>query len=200
MSKSISRILTLKYGYSVKKFMKFEKPISISVGRVMTCVLGMVVRREREIRAFVKTPFYRVIGNFGYEGQNFDGEWRAVKGSKYFESPLLYKENGFKEEKDGERGKFLAFDMYFKSDATKLNSYNSSRKAYVDFINKLNIALKEADETAYWLELLYESGIIDKQSFDSMYNDLKEIIALLTSSIKNCEKKRRTKESKVIIS
>ena len=77
-------------------------------------------------------------------------------------------------------------------------SYNAQSKA--DFINKLNIALKEADETAYWLELLYESGIIDKQCFDSMYNDLKEIIALLTSSIKNCEKKRRTKESKVIIS
>lgn len=77
-------------------------------------------------------------------------------------------------------------------------SYNVQSKA--DFINKLNIALKEADETAYWLELLYESGIIDKQCFDSMYNDLKEIIALLTSSIKNCEKKRRTKESKVIIS
>ena len=77
-------------------------------------------------------------------------------------------------------------------------SYNAQSKA--DFINKLNIALKEADETAYWLELLYESGIIDKQCFDSMYNDLKEIIALLTSSIKNCEKKRRTKESKGTIS
>jgi DNA topoisomerase III len=66
----------------------------------MTCVLGMVVKREREIRDFVKTPFYRVIGKFGYEGQNFDGEWRAVKGSKYFESHLLYKENGFNNKED----------------------------------------------------------------------------------------------------
>ena len=66
----------------------------------MTCVLGMVVKREREIRDFVKTPFYRVIGNFGYEGQKFDGEWRAVKGSQYFESHLLYKENGFNKKED----------------------------------------------------------------------------------------------------
>ncbi len=66
----------------------------------MTCVLGMVVRREREIRSFVKTPFYRVIGHFSYNGKEFDGEWKAVKGSGYFQSPLLYKENGFKEKKD----------------------------------------------------------------------------------------------------
>ena len=73
---------------------------AISVGRVMTCVLGMVVRREREIREFVKTPFYRVLGKFDLGGHTFEGEWRAVEGSRYFQSPLLYKENGFKEEKD----------------------------------------------------------------------------------------------------
>lgn len=73
-------------------------------------------------------------------------------------------------------------------------SYNAQSKA--DFINKLNIALKEADETAYWLELLYESGIIDKQSFDSMYNDLKEIIALLTSSIKTAKRNEGQKNLK----
>ena len=67
-----------------------------AVGRVMTCVLGMVVRREREIRVFVKTPFYRVLGSIGLAGENFDGEWRAVEGSRYFQSPYLYKENGFK--------------------------------------------------------------------------------------------------------
>ena len=63
----------------------------------MTCVLGMVVRREREIRAFVKTPFYRVLSSIALEGENFEGEWRAVEGSKYFQTPYLYKENGFKE-------------------------------------------------------------------------------------------------------
>ena len=73
-------------------------------------------------------------------------------------------------------------------------SYNAQSKA--DFINKLNIALKEADETAYWLELLYESGIIDKQCFDSMYNDLKEIIALLTSSIKTAKRNEGQKNLK----
>ena len=75
---------------------------AISVGRVMTCVLGMVVRREREIRSFVKTPFYRVIGRLSLEGENFEGEWRAAEGSRYFQSPRLYKENGFKEKKDAE--------------------------------------------------------------------------------------------------
>ncbi len=69
----------------------------IAVGRVMTCVLGIIVKREREIREFVKTPFYRCVANVGEEGQTFDAEWKAVKGTKYFELPLLYKENGFKE-------------------------------------------------------------------------------------------------------
>ncbi len=100
MGINFSRILTLKYGYSVKKFMKSEKNIPISVGRVMTCVLGMVVRREREIRAFVKTPFYRVIASVQTGETTFDAEFRAVEGSKYFQNPIMYKENGFKEEKD----------------------------------------------------------------------------------------------------
>ncbi len=100
MGINFSRILTLKYGYSVKNFMKSEKHIPISVGRVMTCVLGMVVRREREIRAFVKTPFYRVIASVETNETTFDAEFRAVEGSKYFQNPIMYKENGFKEEKD----------------------------------------------------------------------------------------------------
>ncbi len=74
----------------------------ISVGRVMTCVLGMVVKREREIREFVKTPFYRVLGSFLLQGKSYEGEWRAVEGSAYFQSPKLYKENGFL--KEGRRG------------------------------------------------------------------------------------------------
>ena len=69
----------------------------------MTCVLGMVVRREREIRSFVKTPFYRVIAGLSLNGRNFEGEWRAVKGSRYFNSPLLYKENGFQKKEDAQK-------------------------------------------------------------------------------------------------
>lgn len=101
MGINFSRVLTLRYGNSVSNYLK-TKYQAISVGRVMTCVLGMVVRREREIRSFVKTPFYRVLGSISLEGENFDGEWRAVEGSRYFQSPYLYKENGFKEKQYAE--------------------------------------------------------------------------------------------------
>lgn len=99
MGINFSRVLTLKYGYTVKDFLKRDKAV-ISVGRVMTCVLGMVVNREREIRNFTKTPFYRIVGNFKLSDKDFQGEWKSVEGTKYFESPLLYKENGFKQKKD----------------------------------------------------------------------------------------------------
>ena len=99
MGINFSRLLTLKYGNSISNYLHTKYAV-ISVGRVMTCVLGMVVRREREIRDFVKTPFYRVLSTVDVNGQTFEGEWRAVKGSRYFESFDLYKENGFKEEKD----------------------------------------------------------------------------------------------------
>ena len=95
MGINFSRVLTLRYGNSVTNYLH-SKYQAIAVGRVMTCVLGMVVRREREIRVFVKTPFYRVLGSIGLAGENFDGEWRAVEGSRYFQSPYLYKENGFR--------------------------------------------------------------------------------------------------------
>lgn len=97
MGINFSRLLTLKYGNSISNYLNTKYSV-ISVGRVMTCVLGMVVRREREIREFVKTPFYRVIGTIDASGHSFEGEWRAVKGSRYFESFDLYKENGFKTE------------------------------------------------------------------------------------------------------
>ncbi len=100
MGINFSRVLSLKYGRAVMDYLNNGKWTAISVGRVMTCVLGMVVRREREIRNFVKTPFYRVIGGFSYSGQVFDGEWKVTEQSKYFQSPALYKENGFKEKKD----------------------------------------------------------------------------------------------------
>ena len=94
---NFSRLLTLKYGNSISNYLNTKYSV-ISVGRVMTCVLGMVVRREREIREFVKTPFYRVISTIDASGHSFEGEWRAVKGSRYFESFDLYKENGFNTE------------------------------------------------------------------------------------------------------
>ena len=99
MGINFSRVLTLRYGNSVSNYLS-SKYQAISVGRVMTCVLGMVVRREREIRSFVKTPFYRVVSSIVLEGENFEGEWRAVEGSSYFQSPVLYKENGFKKKED----------------------------------------------------------------------------------------------------
>ena len=129
MGINFSRLLTLKYGNSISNYLKTKYSV-ISVGRVMTCVLGMVVRREREIRDFVKTPFYRVISTVDASGHTFDGEWRAVKGSRYVEvkpaarddsgqadgklseesliySRDLYKENGFKEKKKA--GELIAY-------------------------------------------------------------------------------------------
>lgn len=101
MGINFSRILTLKYGNSVQGFLQSKKWSAISVGRVMTCVLGMVVRREREIRSFVKTPFYRVLSSFDIKTDEYNGElvgeFKAVEGSAYFNSPLLYKDNGFLE-------------------------------------------------------------------------------------------------------
>lgn len=102
MGINFSRALTLKYGRHVKDYLKRDRAV-ISVGRVMTCVLGMIVNREREIRSFVKTPFYRVIGTFGLENKQFEGEWKAVEGSAWYASPALYKENGFKERASAEQ-------------------------------------------------------------------------------------------------
>ena len=97
MGINFSRLLTLKYGNAIANYLG-EKYSVVSVGRVMTCVQGMVVRREREIREFVKTPFYRVLLKANHEGAEIEAEWKAVEGSKYFASPVLYKENGFKAE------------------------------------------------------------------------------------------------------
>lgn len=101
MGINFSRVLTLKYSYPVKTYLKADKAV-ISVGRVMTCVLGIVVNREREIRDFVKTPFYRVIAGINIKGKECECEWKAVEGSRYFASPLLYKDNGFLERKTAE--------------------------------------------------------------------------------------------------
>ena len=106
MGINFSRLLTLKYGNSISNFLHTQYSV-VSVGRVMTCVLGMVVRREREIRDFIKTPFLPCTQYDRCTGHTFEGEWRAVKGSRYFESYDLYKENGFKERKKAEELKSL---------------------------------------------------------------------------------------------
>lgn len=98
MGINFSRALTLKYSYTVKNYLGLDKCV-IAVGRVMTCVLGMIVKREREIREFVPTPFYRVVASL----DGFDAEWKAVEGSAYDKSPLLYKENGFKKRESAEQ-------------------------------------------------------------------------------------------------
>ncbi len=132
MGINFSRLLTLKYGNSISNYLG-SKYQAISVGRVMTCVLGMVVRREREIRNFVKTPFYRVLGKFSVEGKEFDGEWRAVEESRYFQSPLLYKENGFKEkEKAEELRQILITDSIREQKEEK----TASMEAVIDKIEK----------------------------------------------------------------
>lgn len=99
MGINFSRLLTLKYGNTIANYLH-ERYAVVSVGRVMTCVLGMVVRREREIREFVKTPFYRVLETLDIQGTAVDGEWKAVEGSAYFASPKLYKDNGFLEKEE----------------------------------------------------------------------------------------------------
>lgn len=102
MGINFSRALSVKYGRMMNEAAGTKKYSAIAVGRVMSCVLGMVVRREREIRDFTETPFYRLSALFTKEEASFNGEWKAVKGSGYFESPLLYSEKGFKEKKDAE--------------------------------------------------------------------------------------------------
>ncbi|MBR1913397.1 MAG: DNA topoisomerase III, partial [Lachnospiraceae bacterium] len=102
MGINFSRALSVKYGRMMNDAAGTKKYTAIAVGRVMSCVLGMVVRREREIRDFNETPFYRIQSSFNKDGVVFNGEWRAVKGSEYFESPLLYSERGFKEKKAAE--------------------------------------------------------------------------------------------------
>jgi len=101
MGINFSRVMSVRYGNLLNQAAGTRSYTAIAVGRVMTCVLGMVVIREREIRDFVETPFYRITGSFTQAG--IVGEWKAVEGSRYFESPLLYKENGFKKEEDARR-------------------------------------------------------------------------------------------------
>ena len=106
MGINFSRALTLKYSAPIKSYLKADRAV-VSVGRVMTCVLGMVVNREREIREFVKIPFYKIAAISNIRGHECRFEWKAVEGSRYYQSPLLYKDNGFLKEQDADD--FIAF-------------------------------------------------------------------------------------------
>lgn len=102
MGINFSRVLTLKYGWTLGNYLNQKRSLVVAVGRVMSCVLGMIVKREREIRTFVPTPFYRILGHFDCQGFEVEAEWKAVKGSKYFEPKKLYKDNGFLDKNDAQ--------------------------------------------------------------------------------------------------
>ncbi|MGN0243677.1 MAG: DNA topoisomerase [Lachnospiraceae bacterium] len=105
MGINFSRALTLKYGYAIRQHLNRDKNVVIAVGRVMTCVLGMIVEREREIRNFVKTTFYRVQVQVHPTDSElgFTAEWKCVEGSDYYGLPILYKDTGFLKEEDANR-------------------------------------------------------------------------------------------------
>ena len=166
MGINISRVLTLRYGNSVSNYLN-TKYQAISVGRVMTCVLGMVVRREREIRAFVKTPFYRVLSSIALEGENFEGEWRAVEGSRYFQTPYLYKENGFKEKAYAEKLiQELSVSQPLKCTVEKIERKKENRNPPLLFnlAELQNVCSKlfkiSPDETLKIVQELYEKKLV----------------------------------------
>jgi len=185
MGINFSRALTLKYSDTIKSYLKTDKAV-ISVGRVMTCVLGMVVKREREIRAFVKTPFYRVIANVGgienpvgttTPGRpsfpTFEAEWKATEGSlsspgsRYFNSPLLYKENGFKTEETAkelinflsqpERGPLVVIDIEKKKEQKNAPLLYNLAELQNDCAKFFKIS---PDETLKIAQELYEKKLI----------------------------------------
>ena len=167
MGINFSRVLTLKYGYQVRNYLNGSHKGAISVGRVMTCVLGMVVRREREIRAFVKTPFYRVLAGLAASGKTFQGEWRAVEGSRYWNSPLLYKENGFKKKEDAEKLiQDLSISQPLEAVIEKLEKKKEKKNAPLLFnlAELQNVCSKlfkiSPDETLKIVQSLYEKKLV----------------------------------------
>lgn len=165
MGINFSRILTLKYGNTIAGFLH-KNYVVLSVGRVMTCVLGMVVRREREIREFVKTPFYRVIGKFAADQTRFEGEWKAVKGSRYEFSPKLYRENGFKTR---EAAQELVKDLKGSGGTAKLVSVEKKKEKknppllfnLAELQNECSRRFKiSPDETLRIVQELYEKKLV----------------------------------------
>ena len=141
MGINFSRALSVKYGSLLNNKAGTKKYSAIAIGRVMTCVLGMVVRREREIRNFVQTNFYKISGSFGAEGASFAGEWKSGKTSKYFESPLLYNEKGFKKKEDAK--KLISVLDYSTAKVLKKDKSSEKKKAPLLF----NLAELQAECT-----------------------------------------------------
>ncbi len=168
MGINFSRLLTLKYGNSIQNYLK-DGWKSINVGRVMTCVLGMICNREREIRSFVKTPFYRVLAATDIGGRKIDTEWKAVEGSKFFETHYLYKENGFKEKPVAEA----------LINALERNSTNNEGNAYPLEMTVKSITMKEEKKQAPLLynlaELQNDCSKMFKISPDETLNVVQEL-------------------------
>ena len=158
MGINFSRVMSVKYGNLLNDAAGTKSYTAIAVGRVMTCVLGMVVIREREIRNFVETPFYRVVGNF-FDAE-IEGEWKAVEGSSYYASPLLYKENGFKEKVHAEK---LIKDLTNKTAIVKTVDKGISKKRAPLLFNLVELQAEcskrfkiSPDETLQVAQDLYE--------------------------------------------
>ncbi len=166
MGINFSRLLTLKYGSAISNYMKTDRTV-LSVGRVMTCVLGMAVRREREIRSFVKTPFYRVLGTFLSQGMSFEAEWRSVAGSRYFETPFLYKDNGFKEKRYAEElADYLSKEPPLTAEIVKVEKKKETKNPpllynLAELQNDCSRMFKiSPDETLRVVQELYEKKLV----------------------------------------
>ena len=160
---NFSRLLSIIYGRRVAKELNEDK-ISISVGRVMTCVLGMIVSREREIRNFVKVPYYRVIGEFGEEEKSLKAEWKVSENSKMWESPKLYNESGFKKENDARE--FIMSLKNKKAVITEVKKSKTKENApllfnLAEIQNECTKRFKiKPDETLEIIQELYEKKLV----------------------------------------
>ena len=166
MGINFSRLLSLKYGNVISNYLNTRYTV-ISVGRVMTCVLGMIVRREREIRQFVKTPFYRVVSTLDCQGSTLEGEFRAVEGSAWYQSPKLYKENGFKEKNDAEELiRVLSQAQPFQAVVEKIERKNENKNPpllfnLAELQNECSRLFKiSPDETLKIVQELYEKKLL----------------------------------------
>ena len=160
---NFSRLLSIIYGRKVAQKIN-EDRASISVGRVMTCVLGMVVSREREIRNFVKTPFYKIVGSFGNEEKSFKAEWKVAETSKMFESPKLYNESGFKKENDSKEFILSLKDKKAKIEETKKSKQKENAPLLFNLAEIQNECSKrfkiKPDETLEIIQNLYEQKLV----------------------------------------
>ena len=157
---NFSRLLSIIYGRNIAKRINEERA-SISVGRVMTCVLGMVVMREREIRNFVKTPFYKIVGEFGEVGKTFKAEWKVTETSKMFESPKLYNETGFKKEADAKEFIISLKDKKAIIEEIKKSKQKENAPLLFNLAELQNECSKrKPDETLEIIQNLYEKKLV----------------------------------------